>query len=224
MFSRGWGRTRRAGAPGNAETPAARGFPQCAREDSNLHGLLAHKALNLARLPIPPQAQASAEYRRLIPSPPGARLAEHMFVKPLASSGVKETQRDGFDQAPAGDLRFHQALFGPLRVPADGAGHRQGRRPRLVLDRAPAPGQPREDRAAAPRPVQAARDRAARPGRAGSGRGATSSDRRTGCRSSDPSPRASRCSPRRTSRSMSSCPSRPAASAASTCFGCGATR
>src|SRR5450755_2316221 len=30
---------------------------RCAREDSNLHELSAHKALNLARLPIPPQAQ-----------------------------------------------------------------------------------------------------------------------------------------------------------------------
>ena len=39
------------------KSPAWRGFSQCAREDSNLHELSAHKALNLARLPIPPQAQ-----------------------------------------------------------------------------------------------------------------------------------------------------------------------
>jgi pimeloyl-ACP methyl ester carboxylesterase len=38
------------------KAPHLRGLSQCAREDSNLHGLFAHKALNLARLPIPPQA------------------------------------------------------------------------------------------------------------------------------------------------------------------------
>ncbi len=32
----------------------------CAREDSNLHGVIPHKALNLARLPIPPLAQDGA--------------------------------------------------------------------------------------------------------------------------------------------------------------------
>lgn len=30
---------------------------RCAKEDSNLHGVIPHKALNLARLPIPPLAQ-----------------------------------------------------------------------------------------------------------------------------------------------------------------------
>src|SRR5262245_30976573 len=37
-------------------------FPtrECAGEDLNLHGPTAHKALNLARLPIPPPALASA--------------------------------------------------------------------------------------------------------------------------------------------------------------------
>ena len=33
------------------------GCPECAGEDLNLHGLFAHKALNLARLPIPPPAR-----------------------------------------------------------------------------------------------------------------------------------------------------------------------
>ena len=44
--------------PEQQEATHMRGFSSCAREDSNLHGLFAHKALNLARLPIPPQALA----------------------------------------------------------------------------------------------------------------------------------------------------------------------
>ena len=48
------------------------------------------------------------------------------------------------------------------RLPADGARHRQGDRPHLVLDGARASRQPREARPAAARPDQAARDRAAR--------------------------------------------------------------
>src|SRR4051812_47174037 len=56
----------------------------------------------------------------------------------------------GSDQAPAGNLRLHQAVLGQARVPADGARHRQGRGARIVLDGACAPGQPREARAASP--------------------------------------------------------------------------
>jgi hypothetical protein len=64
------------------ESPALRGFPKCAREDSNLHGLFVHKALNLARLPIPPQAPGAASIAR----PPGFRprgevSSEHMFAR-----------------------------------------------------------------------------------------------------------------------------------------------
>lgn len=39
----------------NLEQP----FCKCAREDSNLHVLIGHKALNLARLPISPRARDS---------------------------------------------------------------------------------------------------------------------------------------------------------------------
>src|SRR5581483_530439 len=52
------------GDEGQQKSPAMRGFSQCAREDSNLHGLLVHKALNLARLPIPPQALGAASIAR----------------------------------------------------------------------------------------------------------------------------------------------------------------
>ena len=58
---------------------------------------------------------------------------------------------------------FIKTLLGEARLSADRAGHRQGRRPDVVVDGPRAPRQPREARAAAPRSVQAARDRAARP-------------------------------------------------------------
>ena len=58
-----------------------RGFSQCAREDSNLHGPSVHKALNLARLPIPPQALGTASIARQNGSVLGRRyLTEHMFA------------------------------------------------------------------------------------------------------------------------------------------------
>ena len=38
-------------------SPRRRASLQCAEEDSNLHGVIPHKALNLARLPIPPPAR-----------------------------------------------------------------------------------------------------------------------------------------------------------------------
>ena len=44
----------------DAEKPRFAGLFPCARVDSNHHELSAHKALNLARLPIPPRAQGSA--------------------------------------------------------------------------------------------------------------------------------------------------------------------
>ncbi|CAA9504933.1 MAG: SOS-response repressor and protease LexA, partial [uncultured Solirubrobacteraceae bacterium] len=69
------------------------------------------------------------------------------------------------DQAPAGDLRLHQAPLGEARLPTHRARHRQGRRAGLLVDGARASREPREARPAAPRPDQAARDRVARPRR-----------------------------------------------------------
>lgn len=34
---------------------ATQSFFECGREDSNLHGINSHQALNLTRLPIPPR-------------------------------------------------------------------------------------------------------------------------------------------------------------------------
>ena len=99
--------------------------------------------------------------RTLHPSSGGATVRTHVRhrVLPPRAKGCSS----GPDQAPAGDLRLHQDVLRRLRVSADGARHRQGGRPDVVLDGPRAPGEPREARAAAPRPVQAARDRAARP-------------------------------------------------------------
>jgi hypothetical protein len=75
--------------PRATKKPRVRGFSQCAREDSNLHGLLVHKALNLARLPIPPQALGAASIERL-ESVHGPRyLYEHMFDRIDIGPGLK---------------------------------------------------------------------------------------------------------------------------------------
>src|SRR6185437_12362672 len=70
-------------------------------------------------------------------------------------------------EAPAGNLRFHQALLGPPWLPAHGPGHRKGDRPDLVLDRARASRQPREAGSSASRPHEAARDGDPREGEEG---------------------------------------------------------
>src|SRR5205807_9347923 len=47
------------GVKGGILRPAAVLPERCAGEDLNLHGLCTHKALNLARLPIPPPARGA---------------------------------------------------------------------------------------------------------------------------------------------------------------------
>ena len=70
--------------PGIEKAPLCRAFP-CAEEDSNLHPVNPDQALNLARLPIPPSARASGQYRArvgavdLCPSTARATVHEHMF-------------------------------------------------------------------------------------------------------------------------------------------------
>ena len=96
---------------------------------------------------------------------PAGPLACRTHVRTQLDTTARGAAAHGPDEAPAGDLRLHQALLGRARVSADGARHRQGRRPGLVVDGARAPRQPREARPAAARPVEAAGDRAARPRR-----------------------------------------------------------
>src|SRR5947208_16655780 len=59
--------------------PALLAGTQCAGEDLNLHGPTGHKALNLARLPIPPPARGGHCSQPLTPSDDAATL-EHMFA------------------------------------------------------------------------------------------------------------------------------------------------
>jgi hypothetical protein len=98
-------------------------------------GEIPHKALNLARLPIPPPARGAGDYSPgcrgdaspLLPSGP-ATLRTHVRTpgRPRPRKGLTMGSRKGPDEAPAGDLRLHQALLGQVRLPAHGAGHRQG--------------------------------------------------------------------------------------------------
>src|SRR3954454_19831898 len=125
-----------------------------------------HKALNLARLPIPPPARERARTiaaGRGVTGPasfPGT--FPHSVRRPVTFTNTRSTNpasggsaRHGSDKAPAGDLRLHQALRGRARLPADGARHRQGRRPRVIVDGARPPGEPRAAGHDPPRSVQA---------------------------------------------------------------------
>ena len=102
---------------------------------------------------------------RLLPSGRPRYLVEHMFGlsdqpdsrQGAATVDLTKRQQEIFD--------FIKRYSAELRLSAHRARHRQGRRPRLVVDGARAPREPREARAAAARSVQAARDRAARPRR-----------------------------------------------------------
>ncbi len=67
------GYDRRRGVPRNDKTPWVTGFYRCGREDSNLHGINSHKALNLARLPVSPRPLLSCEDVCLVA---GARVSQ----------------------------------------------------------------------------------------------------------------------------------------------------
>src|SRR4029079_7446908 len=136
--------------------------------------------------------RAGSEYsQRLIPS---SAPATFPHTCSYVTTTTAPEPAHGPDQAPAGDLRLHQALLGQVRLSADRARHRQGRRPRVVVDRPRPPRKPRAPRPPAARPDEAARDRAARPcsrRRGWSGR----ADGREG-----PQPRAPRAAARRPGR------------------------
>src|SRR3954454_15141244 len=114
------------------------------------------KALNLARLPIPPQARDGADYRgggrvrcgALQSSDGPATVTNTCSLQPF-----RTTETGGPDgrvephQAPARDLRLHQAVLVEARLPAHRARHREGNRADLLVDRARASREPREARA-----------------------------------------------------------------------------
>src|SRR6201991_2544115 len=69
-----------------------RGFVSCAEEDSNLHPVIPDQALNLARLPIPPSAQAGAEYSpgpRAVESVHGARYCHEQVFDAIQETGKR---------------------------------------------------------------------------------------------------------------------------------------
>src|SRR5262245_32380639 len=105
-----------------------------------------HKALNLARLPVPPQPRGTtmivadwfARERWLQPS--GGRATLRTCVRPSQEPHswlTRRTERtngprQGPDQAPARDLRLHQPLPRQARLPAHCARDRQGGRAALL--------------------------------------------------------------------------------------------
>ena len=128
------------------KSPASAGLFQCAEEDSNLHGEISPQGPQpCASTNSATGAGAAQNYSRegagrrpLRFRPVGWYLYEHTFDQPAGRPDWR-LAADGPDQAPAGDLRLHQALRGRARLPADGARHRQGGRARLVVDGARAP-------------------------------------------------------------------------------------
>ena len=151
--------------PRSKEKPRIlRGLLSCAEEDSNLHGRI---------LPQGPQPCASTNsatgaggvasiatacFRRT----PPLLCANTCSYRPTSTCSERSSA-DGPDEAPAGDLRLHQAVLGEVWLPADRARHRQGRRARVLVDGARAPREPGEARPAPAGSDEAARDRAARP-------------------------------------------------------------
>ena len=141
----------------------------------------AHKALNLARLPVPPQPPAAAIVRggmpaaasRLIPSAAAATLRTCVpwCAAPTTPNQPTHVTQEGEpghgsepDQAPERDLRIHQGASRQDRLSADRAGDRQRARLALAVDRPCSPRQARELGRPATGSLEASGDRD--PGRA----------------------------------------------------------
>src|SRR4051794_16960508 len=187
------------GRPRTRKAPPNAGLFPCAEEDSNLHGPFSPQgpqpcASTNSATGAGGAAAAAAdggEYSpRLIPSWPPATFSNTCS---LSTSRTAREAAHGLDQAPAGDLRLHQALLGQVRLPTDRARHRQGRRARVLVDRPRSSREPRAARPPAPRPDEAARDRAARPRtRRGRGGGRDGRGQRAQRRAAGPAARGAR--------------------------------
>ena len=230
-----------------SKSPAVRGFPSAPERTRTSTDHKVHKALNLARLPIPPQALEAASiapHRSLqgfsevdgggrdasawlrtsgsIESVLEAALQfrTHVRLSPDRRAKRARSGPSGLDQTSARDLRFHQALLGEVRLSAHRARHRQGGRSGVVLDGPCPSGQPGADRPAPARSHQAAGDRTAGSrGRRRAQPGATraAAGRPGGRRPADPG--------RGEHRGLRADAGRtPAARTASTCCACAATR
>src|SRR2546430_7088045 len=165
MLPEGSDGTGRGAAPTSMNPRCEAGFHSAPRETRTPTPHTRDKALNLARLPIPPQALAAADYRSgrlrrqgLDWRPPGSLLCEHTF-----ETGYQEDSPRGpqAHKAAAGDIRVHQAVLRAARLSAHGSRHRKGDRAHVAVHCPRAPHEPGEGRAAAPGSVPAARLRTA---------------------------------------------------------------
>src|ERR1700694_4095309 len=145
----------------DAKSPAVRGFPSAPERTRTSTDHKVHKALNLARLPIPPQALGAASIASALARGrrrssllraksgglgwcwacvccvrPGCALHSRTHVRYSGKIQCKPSKErtDGPDQTSAGNLRLHQAIFREGRLSADNPRYRQGGGAGLVLD------------------------------------------------------------------------------------------
>src|SRR5919108_4841352 len=132
-------RPRPSGAPipADARTPRLRGLLHAPERIRTSTGHTAHKALNLARLPVPPQARGRASIATLESVGTARYGTNTCSLVPSLTDFVPGSRSvvDGPHEAPARDLRLHQALLGQVRLSADGARYRQSGGAGLVVDR-----------------------------------------------------------------------------------------
>src|SRR5438094_6569247 len=102
-------------------------------------------------------AQRRPDFERLFDA---VRRSLYSALEHTFEANREREARSGAHRATAGDLGLPGRLRRPARLPADGPRDRGGGRPRLALDRARAPREPRARRAPAARPDEAARTRA----------------------------------------------------------------
>src|SRR5438270_12160788 len=103
-----------AGRSENTRSPMDTGFSSAPKRTRTSTGHSAHKALNLARLPIPPPARGVPQHIRGSAGcdRPGPSLPSRTHVALCLSEG----RRRGPHEAPARDLRLHQEVLVAARV------------------------------------------------------------------------------------------------------------
>ena len=153
--------------------------------------------------------------------PTAAVLYEHMFGSGNRTGHGREVLKWPSSTSPSASRRSSTSsrrYSAEARLSAHRARHRQGDRAHVVVDRARAPRQPREGRAAAARPDQAAGDRAA------GGQGQAGGRRRRRAAARRPGRRGRAGARRGEHRGVRRVPGSPAATRASSCCASPATR
>ena len=175
--------------------------PQCAREDSNLHGPFSPQgpqpcastnsatgaeAASIARSRPPlagPGWPVCACVRGLSPSLARASLSNTCSTYGISPGQTSKELAVDLTKRQQEIFDFIKRYSASQRLSPDRARHRQGGRTGVVVDGPRALGEPRADRPAPPGPDKAPRDRVARPGGGGSAqlRQARAAARRPGC-------------------------------------------